>query len=141
LYDRNWHAKQKEKNMTKKFIARGAFALALFTITLAPSATADEWDNQTVVTVQGGSIEIQGTVLGPGKYVLKLLDSPSYRRILEVFNGDETKLEATILANAAYRAHPTGKTAFTYYEMSAGHPPAIREWFPPGNTSGLEFQR
>ena len=127
--------------MTKKFITRGALALALFTITLAPSSKADEWDHQTLVTVQHGSIQIQGTVLGPGTYVLKLLDSPSYRRILEVFNSNETKLETTILANAAYRPHPTGKTAFTYYEMSAGHPPAVREWFPPGETSGLEFTR
>jgi hypothetical protein len=118
-----------------------ALALALFTITMAPSAKADEWDKKTVITVQGGAVQIQGTVLQPGEYVMKLVDSQSDRRILQIFNSDETKLETTVLANGAYRLEPTGKTVFTYYEMSAGQPPAIRDWFYPGDNDGLEFQR
>jgi hypothetical protein len=74
--------------MLKTLITPGVLALALFTITLAPSAKADEWDKQTVITVKGGAVRIQGTILEPGMYVLKLADSPSDRRILEVFNAD-----------------------------------------------------
>ena len=127
--------------MIKKLIAPGAFALALFTVTLAPSAKADEWNKQSVITVQGGAVQIQGTVLEPGKYLLKLVESQSNRRILQVFNSDETKLETTILTNPVYRPQPTGKTVFTYYEMSAGQPPAVRTWFYPGDNDGLEFSR
>jgi hypothetical protein len=129
----------KEKNMMKKLITPGVLALALFTITLAPSAKADEWDKKTVITVKGGAVEIQGTVLEPGKYVLKLVDSQSDRRILEVFNADETKLETTILANAAYRLEPTGDTRFTFAEQPAGEPLAISTWFYPGDNYGLQF--
>ena len=125
--------------MMKTLITPGALALALLSITLAPSAKADEWDKKTVITVQGGAVQIQGTVLEPGKYVLKLLDSQADRRILQVFNADETHLETTILANAAYRLEPTGDTRFTFAEVPAGQPPAISTWFYPGDNYGLQF--
>ena len=122
-----------------KTLITPALALALLTMTLVPSAKADEWDKKTVITVKGGAVEIQGTVLEPGKYVLKLFDSQSDRRILEVFNADETRLETTILANAAYRLEPTGDTRFTFAEVPAGQPPAISTWFYPGDNYGLQF--
>ena len=127
--------------MMKMLITPGALALALFTMTLIPSAKADEWNKQTVITVQGGAVQIQGTVLEPGKYVLKLVDSQSDRLIVQVFNSDETKLETTVLADSAYRLKPAGNTVFTYYEMSPGQPPAVRTWFYPGDNDGLEFSR
>ena len=119
--------------MMKKLITPGVLALALLSITVAPSAKADEWDKKTVITVQGGAVQIQGTVLEPGKYVLKLLDSQADRQILQVFNADETHLETTILASAAYRLEPTGDTRFTFAEVPAGQPPAISTWFYPGD--------
>ena len=125
--------------MMKTLISPAALALALLSITLAPSAKADEWDKKTVITVQGGAVQIQGTVLEPGEYVFKLADSQSDRRILEVFNADETKLETTILANAAYRLEPTGDTRFTFAEVPAGQPPAMSTWFYPGDNYGLQF--
>ena len=125
--------------MMKTLITPAALALALLSTTLAPSAKADEWDKKTVITVQGGAVQIQGTVLEPGKYVLKLLDSQADRQILQVFNADETHLETTILANAAYRLEPTGDTRFTFAEVPAGQPPAISTWFYPGDNYGLQF--
>jgi len=125
--------------MMKTLMTPDALALALFTATLAPSAKASEWDKQTVITVHGGAVQIQGTVLEPGKYVIKVADSQSNRQIVQVFNADETKLETTVLANTAYRSEPTGNTVFTYYEMSAGQPPAINTWFYPGDNDGLQF--
>jgi hypothetical protein len=125
--------------MKKRVIAAGALSLALLTTMFAPSAKADEWDKKTIVTVRGGAVQIQGTVLEPGQYVLKLADSQADRRILLLFNADETKLEAVILANAAYRLEPTGDTRFTFAETSAGEPLAISTWFYPGDNYGLQF--
>jgi hypothetical protein len=127
--------------MMKTLIAPGALALALLTIALAPVAQAGEWDKKTVITVQGGAVQIQGKVLESGTYVLKLVDSQSDRRIVQVFNADETKLETAILANAAFRSEPTGRTAFTFYEMPGAQPKALRTWFYPGDNYGLEFSR
>lgn len=124
--------------MTKTVTRLSALAFVLFTITLAPFAKADEFDKKTVVTTHQ-SIQIQGKVLEPGQYVMKLHDSPSDRRILQVYNADGTKLEMTILAKSAYRLEPTGDTQLTFSEMQGGRPPALRTWFYPGDNSGLEF--
>ena len=125
--------------MMKMLITPGALALALFTMTLVPSAKADEWNKKTVITVQGGAVQIQGTVLEPGRYVLKLVDSQFTRRILEVFNADETKLETTIVASVAYRLEPTEDTRFSFAEQADGQPKAISTLFFSGNSYGLQF--
>jgi hypothetical protein len=70
---------------------------------------------------------------------MKLLDSPSDRTILQIYNVYQTKLEMTILAIPAYRLEPTGDTRFTFSEMPIGQAPALRTWFYPGDNSGLEF--
>ena len=125
--------------MLKSLLTPSVLALAFLSISLAPLAKADEWDKKTVVTVKGGAVQIQGTILQPGEYVMKLADSLADRRILQLFNADESQLVTTILANAAYRPEPTGDTRFTFAEVPAGQPPAITTWFYPGDNYGLQF--
>ena len=124
--------------MTKTVTRLASFGFALFTITLAPFAKASEWNKKTVITTHQ-PIQIQGEVLEPGRHVMKLLDSPSDRRILQIYDVHETKLEMTILASPAYRLDPTGDTRFTFFETRTGQPAALRTWFYPGDNSGLEF--
>lgn len=107
-------------------------------IALAPNARADEWNKRTVLTVNE-SIQVPNKVLPAGKYVIKLLDSPSDRHIVQIFNADETHLETTILAIPNYRLQPTGKTMFTFWETPPGQPKALRAWFYPGDNFGQEF--
>jgi len=102
------------------------------------NAKADTWDKKTVLTVNE-SIQIPGMVLQPGEYVMKLVDSQSNRHIVQVFNGDQTKVLTTILAIPNYRLQPTGKTAFGFWETPAGTPRALRSWFYPGDNFGQEF--
>jgi hypothetical protein len=84
-------------------------------------------------------VEIPGQVLMAGTYVFKLLDSPSNRTIVQIFNKDQTKLFATVLAIPDYRLKPTGKTVITFDERPAGSPEAIKAWFYPGDEYGQEF--
>ena len=99
---------------------------------------ADEWNKKTILTVNE-PIQLPNKVLPPGKYVMKLLDSPSNRHIVQVFNGDETQLQTTILAIPNYRLEPTGKTQFQFWETPPGQPKAMRAWFYPGDNFGQEF--
>jgi hypothetical protein len=124
--------------MTKTITRLAALGFVLLTITLSPFAKASEWDKKTVITTHQ-PIQIQGKVLEPGQYVMKLLESPSDRSILQIFDANETKLEMTILANSAYRLEPTGDTRFTFSEMQPGQARALRTWFYPGDNSGLDF--
>ena len=107
-------------------------------------AKADDWNQKTVVTFSG-PVEIPGVhlngwgVLPAGTYVFKLLDSQSDRHIVQIFNQDESKIYATILAIPNYRLKPTDKTVMTFRERPAGEPEALRAWFAPGMNSGQEF--
>jgi hypothetical protein len=44
-----------------------------------------------------------------------------------------------LIAQRAARVNRTGKTVLTFYEMPAGSPPALRQWFWPGDADGQEF--
>jgi hypothetical protein len=118
--------------------------MALIGGALATIASADEYNEKTVVTFSG-PVEIPGVhlkgwgVLPAGTYVFKLVDSQSDRHIVQIFSADEKTVYATILAIPNYRLKVTGKTVITFRERPAGEPEALRAWFYPGRAWGEEF--
>jgi hypothetical protein len=70
---------------------------------------------------------------------MKLMDSPSNRHIVQIFDKDDQHLETTILAIPNYRLEPTGKTQLQFWETPPGQPKALRAWFYPGDNFGQEF--
>lgn len=115
-----------------------AAASCLGLLTLLPSAMADQWNKKTYITI-GEAVQVPGKILQPGRYVMKLMDSPSNRHIVQIFNEREDQLQTTVLAIPNYRLRPTGKTEFQWWETPAGQPKAIRAWFYPGDNFGQEF--
>lgn len=113
-------------------------AVALAGAALAPRLNADEWNKKTTITITE-PVRLPTTVLEPGTYVFKLLDSSSDRHIVQVFKEDGTHIIATILAIPNYRLQPTGKSVFGFWETPAGQPRAMRAWFYPGDNFGQEF--
>jgi hypothetical protein len=118
--------------------------LALLGAVSAPGVKADEWNRKTTITFSG-PVEIPGVhlkgwgVLPAGTYVFKIVDSQSDRHIVQIFNSDETRCYATILAIPNYRLKVTDKTVVTFRERPAGQPEALRAWFYPGRNWGEEF--
>lgn len=113
-------------------------SIGLLAIGLAPNARADEWNKRTTFTLTE-TVQVPGAVLAPGDYVIKLLDSPSDRHIVQVFNADENQVLTTILAIPNYRLKPTDKSVFSFWETPPGQPKALRAWFYPGDNFGQEF--
>lgn len=113
-----------------------AFAAVVFTI--APRASADEWDKKTVVTF-ADSVEVPGKVLAPGTYVFKLADVEGDRQLVQIFNADQSKLVTTVMAIPDYRLNPTDNTAISFEERPSGRPEAVRDWFYPGDNNGVAF--
>ena len=124
--------------MTLKFASALCAGLLGAAFWLVPAAKADEWDKKTDVRFSA-PVEIPGRVLPPGEYVFKLMDSQSNRNIVQVFNGDETHLWATILAIPDYRMNPPDKPVITFEERTKDSPEAVRAWFYPGDPYGEEF--
>lgn len=119
-------------------VALAITSVGLLGAAFAPNMAADEWNKKTILTVNE-PIQVPNKVLPPGKYVMKLLDSPSNRHIVQIFNADETQLQTTVLAIPNYRLEPTGKTQFQFWETPPGQPKAMRAWFYPGDNFGQEF--
>jgi hypothetical protein len=118
-----------------------AFSLVALCALVAPSAMADEWNKETVVTFSG-PVEVPGVgahLLPAGTYVFKILDSLSDRHIVQIFNQDKTHLFTTVLAIPNYRLKSTDQTVMTFRERPAGEPEALRAWFYPGRKWGEEF--
>jgi hypothetical protein len=105
---------------------------------LAPRATADVWNKETTVKLSE-PVEVPGAVLEPGRYVFRLVDSPSNRNIVRITNENENRVQATILAIPKYRSQPAEETVLTFDERPSGRPQALRSWFYPGDTVGQEF--
>jgi hypothetical protein len=118
--------------------------IALMSAALAPNLQADPWNRKSTITFSA-PVEIPGVhlagwgVLPAGTYVFKILDSQSDRHIVQIFNKEESRIYATILAIPNYRLKPTDKTVMTFHERPAGQPQALRAWFYPGRAWGEEF--
>lgn len=113
--------------------------LTIAAAVLASLASASVWDKKTEVTF-GQPVELPGRVVLPsGEYVMKLLDSPSQRHIVQVFNKEQNHVYATVIAIPTQRMEPADKTIITFYETPQDQPMFIRHWFYPGDTIGQEF--
>ena len=81
--------KEEEKKMKHLSIIQGAACAALFVAALAPrTVKADQWDKKTYLTFSD-SVQVPGATLPAGKYIFKLLESPSDRYVVQIFNERE----------------------------------------------------
>jgi hypothetical protein len=105
---------------------------------LASPMKADTWNKKTKV-VLSEPVQIPGTVLQPGTYWFKLMDSLSNRHIVCITNEEESQVYAIVLAIPNYRLTPTENTLLGMWETPRGTPAALRSWFYPGDNFGQEF--
>jgi LPXTG-motif cell wall-anchored protein len=80
-----------------------------------------------------------GKVLPAGTYAFKVLDTVGTHNIVQIFDKNQQKLYAMVLAVPDYRVNPTDKPVITFSETAQGGPVAIKEWFYPGFNYGQEF--
>lgn len=114
------------------------FGAIIAVLSLAPVAKADEWNKETVVTFSA-PVQVPGKDLPAGTYVFKLADSDSDRGIVEIFTKDKLQLITTVFAVPKARLTPANSTIVTFEEEPTGASEAVKSWFYPGDTDGLEF--
>ena len=112
--------------------------VGLAAMMIVPAVQADEWNQRTRFTFSG-PVAIPGQVLPAGTYVFKLLNSPSNRHIVQVFNQDENHIYGTFLAIPDYRLRASSEPLVKFHEPAAGEPQAIKAWFYPGRNYGHEL--
>jgi LPXTG-motif cell wall-anchored protein len=99
---------------------------------------ADEWDKKTILTVNE-PIQVRETLLEPGQYVFKLMNTTADRHVVQIYNSDETHLINTVLAIPTWRVNPTDHSRFSFFETPPGYAKALRAWYYPGNNTGQAF--
>ena len=114
--------------------------LVIAVVLLAPPLTqGDEWNRATRFTINH-SFQVPNTKLEANTpYVIRLMDSPSTRNVVQIYNENQTRMLTQFIAISAERLEPTDKTMFAFMETEPGYPVPIKEWFYPGRTIGLEF--
>jgi hypothetical protein len=120
------------KATTMALVCAGLLAAML------PRANADEWNQKTYFTFSQ-PVELPGQVLNAGTYVFKVMDSPSDRDIVQVFNKRENHCYGTFITVPDYRMNPPDKPVITFEERAAGSPEAVHAWWYPGRNYGHEF--
>lgn len=100
-------------------------------------AHADEANQSTKLTFSK-SVEIPGQFLPAGTYLFKVAD-PNDVNLVQIYNGDGTRLYATIQTISTKRPEPTADTVVTLAQQPNGRPDALLKWFYPGDTTGHEF--
>jgi len=102
-------------------------------------STSNNPDRKTLVTFSD-AVEIPGgKILQPGTYFFKLLNADEGRWVVQIFDQDQKHIYATVMTVQDYRNHPTDRVVMTFAERAAGEPPAVKEWFFPGEQFGREF--
>src|ERR1700722_243334 len=111
------------------------FAVMLLTALFASPVKADQLTYFTF----SAPVELPGMTLPAGTYTFKVLDTAGTRNIVQVYNKDMTHLYGTFLTLADYRPQASDKSIVRFSETAQGGPPAVKEWFIPGDTDGFEF--
>jgi hypothetical protein len=126
--------------MRRKNIVLLTIAALLLALSLGPRAKADDWDKKTIVTFDQ-DVQIPGQVLPAGTYVFKLFRSSSDRFTVQVWEGSEFQLLATLITIGDSYPNPSGKAYFVLDTSGTdeGYPPAVVSWFFAGSDEGRDF--
>ncbi len=96
--------------------------------------------NQDTYFTFSAPVELPGVTLPAGRYLFKLVDSPSNRHVVRVTSDDRKQLFATILAIPSYSvSKPTDEPEIRFMEGPENAPHAVKLWIYPGRSTGHEF--
>jgi hypothetical protein len=112
--------------------------LALLTLSIGGTAQAQPSDYRTYFTFSA-PVTLPGVTLPAGKYIFRLADPNSSRKVINVQSEDGKRSLAMLhtIPNQAAKAPQDPEIRFM--ETSANVPPPIKTWWYPGKAIGYEF--
>ena len=114
-----------------------ACVIAVLAITSA-TAHAQTLDNRTFFTFNQ-PVTLPGITLPAGKYLFRIPDSTTSRRVVQVLSADGRQSYAMLLSIPAQRFEAPMQPEIRFMETAEGMPAAIKTWWYPGSTIGYEF--
>lgn len=122
--------------MVSKLVA--FLTLSVLTLCIGGRAEAQPTDNRTFFTFSA-PVTLPGITLPAGKYIFRLADPDSSRKVINVLSGDGKKSLAMLhtIPNQATRTPDDSEIRFM--ETSAKVPPPVKTWWYAGRSIGYEF--
>ena len=124
--------------MNTKKILSIIFGAIISFAALLPAARADDSNQETRLTFSQ-PVEIPGQVLPAGTYWFKLLDSTSYRGVVQISSEDRRTVFATVMTASSQRLESAKDTTLEFAKRQAAGPAALVTWYFPGEVFGHEF--
>jgi hypothetical protein len=106
----------------KNLLRLGQFLFVLILLLIAGSVARSSVSDKLTIFTFSQPVELPGVTLPAGTYAFKLLDSIADRSIVQVFDKDQRKLFATILAIPDYTPQASNKTIIKFSETTPGGP-------------------
>jgi hypothetical protein len=112
--------------------------LAVLTLSMSGRAEAQPADYRTYFTFSA-PVTLPGVTLPAGKYVFRLADADSSRKVINVLSADGKRSLAMLhtIPNQVMKAPKDAEIRFM--ETSARVPPPIKTWWYAGKAIGYEF--
>jgi hypothetical protein len=122
--------------MMSKLVA--FLTLVVLTLSIAGRAEAQPADYRTYFTFSA-PVTLPGVTLPAGKYIFRLADPDSSRKVINVLSADGKKSLAMLhtIPNQAMKAPKDAEIRFM--ETSAKVPPPVKTWWYAGKAIGYEF--
>jgi hypothetical protein len=114
-----------------------ACGLGVAAVMIAAVANAQPADKRTIFTFSR-SITLPGVTLPAGKYIFRLADDETSRKVIQVVNADG-KPYAMLLTIPEERRDPAKDAEVSFLETASRTPSAVRAWWYPGERTGYEF--
>jgi hypothetical protein len=117
---------------------RRACGLGVAAVLIAAVANAQPADKRTFFTFSR-PITLPGVTLPAGKYIFRLADDESSRKVIQVVSSDGTKPYAMLLTIPEERRDPAKDAEVAFLETASRTPSAVKAWWYPGDRTGYEF--
>lgn len=111
---------------------------AVLAVCTGTTASGQTFDNRTYFTFDQ-PVALPGVTLPAGKYLFRIVDTTSSRRIVQVLDAEGKKPYAMLLSIPAQRSDTPSSPEVRFMETAATAPTALKTWWYPGTSIGYEF--
>ena len=112
--------------------------LAVLTLSIGGRAEAQPADYRTYFTFSA-PVTLPGLTLPAGKYIFRLADPNSSRKIINVLTGDGRRSLAMLHTIPNQVSKPPQDAEIRFMETDAQVPPPVKTWWYAGKAIGYEF--
>src|SRR5580698_5381358 len=113
------------------------WAMTLCAGLIAGTASAQTHDERVLFTFSA-PVEMPGVALAPGKYIFRLADPDSGRRVIQVVSADSKRVYGMFFTRDIQRPTASSDAEVRFMESPANTPPAIRTMWYAGEVAGRE---